>query len=59
MEKIANTNIKKYIDKQLKVRDEELSYDFLPAMQELIDKPESRKVYIILFFILGCIGFVK
>ncbi len=55
MEKIANTNIKKYIDKQLKVRDEELSYDFLPAMQELIDKPESRKVYIILFFILGCI----
>ena len=44
-----------YLDRQLKVRERNLKYDFLPSMLEIIERPANRMAEFILFFIIGLI----
>ena len=45
----------KYLEKQIKVREENLKYDFLPSMIEIIERPENKLANIILFVIIALI----
>lgn len=45
----------KYLNKQLKIRDENLKYDFLPSIIEIIEKPSNKLGNIILFIIVSMI----
>lgn len=44
-----------YLDRQLKLREKNLKYDFLPSMLELIERPANRAAELILFFIIALI----
>lgn len=44
--------MKKYLAKQMKIRDENLKYDFLPSMMEVIERPANPLGAIIIFIII-------
>ena len=45
----------KHIERQLKTREKNLKFDFLPSMIEIIEKPANKVVSIILFLIISFI----
>ncbi len=45
----------KYLQKQLKLHDKKLKYDFLPSMIEIIERPANRLADVILFLIVALI----
>ena len=45
----------KYLQKQLKLHDKKLKYDFLPSMIEIIERPANRLSDVILFLIIALI----
>ena len=47
--------MKKYINKQIKIREKNLRYDFLPSMIEIIEKPSNRLGIVIMFLIFTMI----
>lgn len=44
--------MKNYLKKELKDRDNQLKYDFLPAMIEIIEKPANRMGVVILYTVI-------
>ncbi len=46
---------KSYIERNTRIREENLKYDFLPSMLEIIDKPESKYSSIIIILVLALI----
>ncbi len=46
---------KSYIEKQSKIKEENLKYDFLPSMLEIIDKPENKMSTVIILLVLALI----
>ena len=44
----------KYLKKHTQIREENLKYDFLPSMVEIIEKPANKMGTIILFLIILC-----
>ena len=46
---------KSYIERNTRIREENLKYDFLPSMLEIIDKPENKYSSIIIILILALI----
>lgn len=47
--------MKNYIKKELQKRENNLKYDFLPSMQEIIEKPANRTGLIIMYVIIALI----
>ncbi len=43
----------KYLQKQLKIKEENLKYDFLPSMLEIIERPESKTADIVIILVLA------
>ncbi len=46
---------KTYLEKQQKIKEENLKYDFLPSMLEIIEKPENKVSNIIIWLVLALI----
>ncbi len=46
---------KTYLDKQMKIKEDNLKYDFLPSMLEIIEKPENKVSNIIIWLVLALI----
>ena len=46
---------KTYLEKQKKIKEENLKYDFLPSMLEIIEKPENKVSDIIIWLVLALI----
>jgi len=46
---------KAYLEKQQKIKEENLKYDFLPSMLEIIEKPENKVSNIIIWLVLTLI----
>lgn len=44
---------KSYIEKQMKIRENNLKYDFLPSMLEIIEKPENKMSTVIIILVLA------
>lgn len=44
--------MRKYLRKHIKIREENLKYDFLPAMAEIIERPANRLGTVIIFLII-------
>jgi multidrug resistance efflux pump len=44
---------KSYIEKQSKIKEENLKYDFLPSMLEIIEKPENKMSTVIIILVLA------
>lgn len=45
--------MRKYLRKQIKIREENLKYDFLPPMIEIIERPANRLGTVIMFLIIA------
>lgn len=46
---------KTYLDKQMKIKEDNLKYDFLPSMLEIIERPENKVSNIIIWLVLALI----
>lgn len=47
--------MKKYLSEKLKIREDNLKYDFLPPMVEIIERPSNKLGIIIMFLIIALI----
>lgn len=43
----------KYLQKHMKIKDENLKYDFLPSMLEIIERPENKVADIVIILVLA------
>lgn len=47
--------MKRYLDKQIKIREKNLKYDFLPSMLEIIERPQNKLANVLLFLVIALI----